>query len=70
MTKEQLWEAYVARNPSFAGDGNITLSAAGLRKLYEQTWESGFDAGFYPPKPNIRPSNGSTPSNPFGDIFK
>lgn len=38
MTRETLWAAYVARNPTFAGDDTITLSAAGLRKLFDQTW--------------------------------
>jgi hypothetical protein len=46
MTRDQLWAAYVAKNPQFAGDGNVTLSAAGLRKIFEQTWEKGREAGF------------------------
>lgn len=46
MTKDKLWAAYVAKNPQFANDeGNITLSAAGLRKLFSQTWEYGYDLG-------------------------
>jgi len=39
MTKKQLWKIYSKRNPSFDGEGNVTLSAAGLRKLFETTWE-------------------------------
>jgi len=46
MTKDQLWAAYVAKNPQFAGGGNVTLSAAGLRKMFEQTWEMGRKDGF------------------------
>lgn len=38
MTRAELWAIYVARNPSFAGNGQITLSAAGLRKLLNITW--------------------------------
>jgi hypothetical protein len=39
MTKRELWKIYAKRNPSFDGDGNVTLSAAGLRKMFETTWE-------------------------------
>lgn len=45
MTKTELWEAYATRNPSFAADGTVTMSAAGLRKLFEQTWSIAFDSG-------------------------
>jgi len=39
MTKRELWKIYSKRNPSFDGTGNVTLSAAGLRKMFETTWE-------------------------------
>jgi len=39
MTKRELWKIYAKRNPSFDGEGNVTLSAAGLRKMFETTWE-------------------------------
>jgi hypothetical protein len=45
MKKSQLWKIYVAKNPSFAGDGNITMSARGLRKLFDQTWDFAFHEG-------------------------
>lgn len=46
MTKDELWAQYVARNPSFANDeGTITIGAAGLRKLFSQTYEYGYEAG-------------------------
>lgn len=45
MKKSQLWKIYVAKNPSFAGDGNITMSARGLRKLFDQTWDLAFYEG-------------------------
>ena len=45
MKKSQLWKIYVAKNPSFAGDGNITMSARGLRKLFDQTWDLAFHEG-------------------------
>lgn len=46
MTKKELWKAYVKRNPSFDGDGNITMSARGLRKMFDNTWEMAYEAGF------------------------
>jgi hypothetical protein len=45
VKKSQLWKIYVAKNPSFAGDGNITMSARGLRKLFDQTWDLAFYEG-------------------------
>jgi hypothetical protein len=45
MTKKELWRQYVAKNPSFEGDDNITMSAAGLRKLFNQTWDMAFECG-------------------------
>jgi hypothetical protein len=40
MTKDELWAAYVAKNPQFdQPEASVTLSARGLRKLFEQTWE-------------------------------
>lgn len=45
MTKDELWSAYVDRNPSFAGEANITLAASGIRKLFDQTWEIAYKTG-------------------------
>ena len=45
MKKSQLWKIYTAKNPSFAGDGNITLSARGLRKMFDQTWDLAIHEG-------------------------
>jgi len=39
MTKKELWKIYSKRNPSFDGTGNVTLSAAGLRKMFDTTWD-------------------------------
>lgn len=46
MTKQQLWAKYVERNPSFDGLGTITMSARGLRKMFNQTWDVAFQSGF------------------------
>ena len=45
MTKNELWNIYVKRNPSFNGNGNITMSAKGLKKLFDTTWDTAFYKG-------------------------
>jgi len=40
MTKEELWKVYSNKNPSFNGRGNVTMSARGLRKLFDTTWDT------------------------------
>lgn len=49
MTKNQLWLLYCAKNPSFAQGGNVTLSSAGLKKLFDQTWDKALES-IIPPK--------------------
>ena len=45
MTQQELWSAYCARNPSFSSDGEVTMTANGLKKLFEQTWCIAHEAG-------------------------
>ena len=45
MKKSQLWKIYVAKNPSFAGEGNVTMSVRGLRKMFDQTWDLAIHEG-------------------------
>lgn len=45
MTKEELWQIYCRKNPSFAKDGNVTMSAKGLRKLFDTTWDTAYFDG-------------------------
>ena len=45
MTKKELWRVYADKNPSFDGKDKITLSASGLRKLFNQTWDIAFYDG-------------------------
>lgn len=45
MTKNELWRKFAERNPSFDGEGSVTLSARGLRKLFRQTWDFAYEAG-------------------------
>ena len=46
MTIAELWEAYATRNPSFDGEGQVPLSASGIRKLFNQTWSIAYDSGY------------------------
>jgi hypothetical protein len=45
MTRAQLWKIYTDRNPSFTGDGRVTMSARGLRKMFETTWDVAYFDG-------------------------
>jgi hypothetical protein len=64
MTKQQLWEIYTTRNPSFLEDGFITLTKDGIKKLFDQTWDQGFQAG-------SEQTNQATPiSNPMDELFR
>ena len=56
MTKKELWKIYSKRNPSFDGEGNVTLSATGLRKMFETTWEVAMHDGEEEPIPKPTPS--------------
>jgi hypothetical protein len=46
MTKQKLWAKYTEKNPTFDGLGTVTMSARGLRKMFNQTWDIAFEAGF------------------------
>jgi len=45
MTKKELWKIYSKRNPSFDGEGTVTMTASGLRKLFDTTWDVAFHDG-------------------------
>ena len=45
MTKKELWKIYSKRNPTFDGEGTVTMTAAGLRKLFDTTWDIAFHDG-------------------------
>lgn len=70
MTRDELWAAYATKNPAFNGDGSVTMSARGLRKLFDQTWDNAFDTGFESGYSHKQPP--ACPpdiSSVFGDIF-
>lgn len=69
MTKEELWDAYCARNPQFAGEGTVTMTCAGLKKFFDQTFEKGFEQGWrcLPDKPKA--SKGPDPFEIYEKMF-
>lgn len=62
MTKEELWSIYAQRNPSFNGTEPVTLTPAGLKKLFEQTWDHAYEAGADDAE-GIEPKYGSSPAS-------
>jgi len=56
MTKKELWKIYSKRNPTFDGQGTVTMTAAGLRKLFETTWDVAFHDGEDEPPERVPPS--------------
>ena len=43
MTKEELWKIYITKNPSFEGDGKVTMPAKQLKKFFDQTYDAGYE---------------------------
>lgn len=44
MTKQEYWNAHVARNPGFADEGKkIQMSVQMLRRLLEEAYDKGFE---------------------------
>ena len=45
LRKEQLWQKYIDKNPHWLTDG-VKLTPAGLKKLFDQTFDRGHALGF------------------------
>lgn len=46
MTKQDLWNTYCAKNPSFAElDAKVVMTSRGLKKLFDQTWDMAVSHG-------------------------
>jgi hypothetical protein len=56
MTKKELWKIYTVRNPTFDGEGTVTMTAAGLRKMFDTTWDVAFHDGEDEPVERVPPS--------------
>lgn len=59
MSKEELWEIFVKKNPQFLTHG-ANFSPAGVRKFFEQTFDQGYIEG--------RDRNTRTESNAVSDL--
>jgi len=72
MNSVELWQIVIRKNPSFDADGQVTLSAKGLKKLFDLAYQKGYDHGFENGKAweelNHRAMPGG-PLNIFKDIF-
>ena len=65
MTQEALWKHYLSKNPHWQENG-VRLTAAGLKKLFDQTWAQGSKVGHHQAVgQSIRDQLGD-----FGDLFE
>ena len=46
MTQEALWQHYLNSNPHWQEEG-ARLTATGLKKLFDQTWNQGHKVGHH-----------------------
>jgi hypothetical protein len=53
MTKDELWSAFVKKNPALLA-ANVTFSAAGVRKFFDRTFEVALEQG----EPDVPDHNG------------
>jgi len=67
MTKAELWEIIIRRNPSFQTREAVTISTAGVEKLFNLAYEKGREQGI---KEGRNPFERRGPENPFRDLFK
>lgn len=71
MTKSDLWEEISKKNPCFNQEGNVTLSAKGLRKMFDLAYDKGFDQGkAVSAALNDLVKNAGAGKGSGGDIFK
>jgi hypothetical protein len=70
MTRRELWAAYCRHNPEFSpGEpgATVTMSVAGLRKLFDQTWDKAEAHGRAEAQQSIRDKTHA--DSLFGRIF-
>jgi len=69
MNKDELWKLYCSKNPKFLQSGNVTLSAKGLKKLFDQTWKQAHDLGVANGRELERKSISFRTASPFDQFF-
>jgi hypothetical protein len=70
MTQQELWRAYCARNPSFDGSGEVTMTASGLKKLFDQTWQLAYAAGEANEKERSARLTDESSCDPFTELLR
>jgi hypothetical protein len=68
MQKEDVWNAYVKRNPSFQ-TGDVSFTPNGIRKFFDQTWKLAYQQGIDDAQPPAGDLRGSARPNYEGDEF-
>ena len=66
MTQAALWQHYLSRNPHWQENG-ARLTADGLKKLFDQTWEQGYKVGHHQAMSNALASQFGDFSDLFGN---
>ena len=70
MTQSDLWQIYCSKNPSFAvPESQITFTGAGLKKIFDTTWEQAHGQGFRNGKAAAEMARTEPAKNPFEGIF-
>lgn len=69
MNKDELWRFYCEKNAAFAGEENITLTARGLRKLFDTTWDAAHKKGVANGRALAAMEQKKAPANPFKEFF-
>ena len=64
MTQAALWQHYLSHNPHWQENG-ARLTADGLKKLFDQTWEQGYKVGHHQAMRNAL----SSQFGDFSDLF-
>jgi len=67
VTKDKLWEIFVARNPSLLS-AQVTTTAAGLRKLFDRTWDCAYAQGGN--EANMRHTDKQATAAGFEEVFR
>ena len=69
MTRIELWVIYCKRNPQFLDEeAKITLTARGLKKFFDQTWEEAHSQGVA--NGRALAAQEKPKDNGMGDLFK
>ena len=70
MSKDQLWDLYVTKNPSFAENEAILMSPDKIKKMFDLTYDKAYEHGKVVGENVANLMNGyRSKSNPFEGLF-